>query len=88
MSLEFLNAFKFMKKESFLHNLDPRAKLVLALIYSIGGLLFNQIIPLLLIFLSLIPLIIVGRLFKQWIKRIGVKRLLLMILLHFILLCL
>ncbi len=70
MSLEFLNAFKFMKKESFLHNLDPRAKLVLALIYSIGGLLFNQIIPLLLIFLSLIPLIIVGRLFKQWIKSI------------------
>lgn len=70
MSLEFLNAFKFMKKESFLHNLDPRAKLMLALVYSIGGLLFNQIIPLLLIFLSLIPLIIVGRLFKQWIKSI------------------
>ena len=71
MSLEFLNAFKFMKKESFLHNLDPRAKLMLALVYSIGGLLFNQIIPLLLIFLSLIPLIIVGRLFKQWIKSIS-----------------
>ncbi len=70
MSLEFLNAFKFMKKESFLHNLDPRAKLMLALVYSIGGLLFNQIIPLLLIFLSLIPLIIVSRLFKQWIKSI------------------
>ena len=70
MSLEFLNAFKFMKKESFLHNLDPRAKLVLALTYSIGGLLFNQIIPLLIIFLSLIPLIIAGRIFKQWIKSI------------------
>lgn len=70
MSLEFLNAFKFMKKESFLHNLDPRAKLVLALTYSIGGLLFNQIIPLLIIFLSLIPFIIAGRIFKQWIKSI------------------
>ncbi|MFX1326247.1 MAG: energy-coupling factor transporter transmembrane component T family protein [Promethearchaeota archaeon] len=70
MSLEFLNAFKFMKKESFLHKLDPRAKLVLALIYTISALLFNQIVPLLLIFLSLVPLILIGRIVRQWIKSI------------------
>ena len=70
MSLEFLNAFKFMKKESFLHNLDPRAKLILAITYSINALLFNQIIPLLMIFISLIPLVIFGKILKQWIKSI------------------
>ena len=70
MSLEFLNAFRFMKKKSFLHNLDPRAKLVLALTYTINALLFNQIIPLLIIFLSLIPLVMIGRILKQWIKSI------------------
>jgi len=70
MSLEFLNAFKFMKKESFLHNLDPRAKLVLALTYTISALLFKQIIPLLIIFLSLIPLVIIGKILKQWLKSI------------------
>jgi len=70
MSLEFLNAFKFMKKDSFLHNLDPRTKLVFAVIYTISALLFKQIILLLLILLSLIPLILVGKLFKQWIKSI------------------
>ena len=70
MSLEFLNAFKYMKQKSFLHNLDPRAKLLLSLVYTIIALLFVQIIPLFLIFLSLIPLVLLGKIFKQWIKSI------------------
>ena len=70
MSLDFLNAFKFMKKKSFLHNLDPRAKLVLALVYTISALLFKQIVPLLFIFLSLIPLVIIGKIFRQWVNSI------------------
>ncbi|MBY8983472.1 MAG: energy-coupling factor transporter transmembrane protein EcfT [Candidatus Lokiarchaeota archaeon] len=70
MSLEFLNAFKFMRKESFLHNLDPRAKLFLAIVYTIVALLFNQIIPLFLILLSLVPLVVIGKIFRQWIKSI------------------
>jgi energy-coupling factor transport system permease protein len=59
-----------MKKKSFLHKLDPRAKLVLALTYAISALLFNQIIPLLLIFLSLIPFVLIGKILRQWIKSV------------------
>ncbi len=70
MSLEFLNAFKFMKKQSFLHKVDPRTKLILAIVYTISALLFNKIIPLLFIFLSLIPIVLLGKLFKEWIKSI------------------
>lgn len=70
MSLEFLNAFKFMRKDSILHNLDPRAKLFLAIVYTVSALLFNQIVPLFFIFLSLIPLVIIGKIFRQWVKSI------------------
>ncbi len=70
MSLEFLNAFKFIKKKSIMHKMDPRSKLVLSLIYTISALLFNEIIPLFFIFLSLVPIILLGKLFKQWIKSI------------------
>jgi len=70
MSLEFLSAFKFLKKETFLHNLDPRAKLLLAIIYTIEALLFQEILPLLLILISLLPIIIIGKLFKQWLKSV------------------
>ncbi len=70
MSLEFLNAFKFLKKDTFIHNLDPRAKLLFAIIYSISALMYVEIVPLLLIFLSLIPLVLIGKLFKEWMKSI------------------
>ncbi|MFX1279543.1 MAG: energy-coupling factor transporter transmembrane component T family protein [Promethearchaeota archaeon] len=70
MSLEFLEAFKFMKKNTFLHNLDPRVKLVLALVYTISALLYNQIVPLFFIFLSLLPLVVLGKILKQWLKSI------------------
>ncbi len=70
MSLEFLNSFKFMKKKSFIHNLDPRAKLIFSIVYTILALLFTEMIPLFVIFLSLIPLVLIGKLFRQWIKSI------------------
>jgi energy-coupling factor transport system permease protein len=70
MSLEFLNAFKFIRKKSFIHSLDPRAKLIFSIVYTISALLFTEIIPLLIIFLSLIPLILIGKIFRLWIKSI------------------
>jgi len=82
MSLEFLNAFKFMKKKTFVHNLDPRVKLLFSIIYTISAMLFVEIIPLLLIFLSLIPIVLYGKLFKQWIKSVrGLSILILFIIL-------
>jgi len=70
MSLEFLSAFKFLKKETFLHSLDPRTKLLLAITYTISALLFQEIMPLLLILITLLPVIIIGKLFKKWLKSV------------------
>ena len=81
MSLEFLNSFKFMKCDSFIHRLDPRIKLFFALVYTILALLFTEIIPLFVIFLSLIPIILIGKLWKQWLKSIrGLSFLILIII--------
>ena len=68
MSLQFLNAFKFLKKESFIHRLDPRTKLIFALIYTIQSLLFTELVPLLLIFITIIPIILLSKLQNQWLK--------------------
>ena len=68
MSLAFLEAFKFQTKDTIIHNLDPRVKLLFAVIYTIVCILFTEIIPLFLIFLTLIPLIVIGRLCKEVIK--------------------
>jgi len=68
MSLQFLHAFKFYKKDTFLHKLDPRAKLLFALIYTVSALMFTEIVPLMLILCTLLPLILIGKLFKEWMK--------------------
>ena len=68
MSLVFLEAFKFQTKNSLIHRLDPRSKLLLAIFYTIACIMFREIIPLLLIFLTLIPLIFIGKIYKEWLK--------------------
>ena len=70
MSLQFLDAFKFLKKNTLVHNFDPRSKLLFAIIYTIIALMFNEIVPLFILFLSLMPLIFIGRIFKSWFKSI------------------
>lgn len=70
MSLQFLNAFKFLKKETFVHDLDPRSKLLFAIIYTISALLFVDIVPLAIILLTLIPILLIGRMFTMWFKSI------------------
>jgi len=81
MGLDFLNAFKFMKEDSFLHELDPRSKLLLSIVYTICALLFTEFIPLLILLLSLIPFIISGKIFKKWMNSIkGISFLFIIIL--------
>jgi energy-coupling factor transport system permease protein len=70
MSLQFLNAFKFLGKESLIHKLDPRTKFLLAISYTVQSLVFTEVVPLLLIFISLVPVILLGKLLKQWLKSI------------------
>jgi len=81
MSLEILQAFKFQKKNSFIHNLDPRAKLLFSIVYSVSALLFTELVPLLVLLLTLIPLIFLGKMFKEWMRSIrGLSSLILIII--------
>ncbi len=81
MSLQFLEAFKFLKKKSLIHSLDPRAKLLFSFLYAIDALLFTEIIPLAFILLTILPVIFIGRLTKQWWKSIrGLSFLILLII--------
>lgn len=65
-----MEAFKFIQKKTIIHILDPRTKLLLAIIYSILAIIFEEIFILFFVFLSLFPFILAGQLFKKWIKSI------------------
>lgn len=59
-------AFRFQHKETFMHGLDPRTTLFMAVGFSIVGMLFLEIIPLLIILLSMIPFIALAKSLRQW----------------------
>nr|MDO8108844.1 energy-coupling factor transporter transmembrane component T [Candidatus Sigynarchaeota archaeon] len=66
MSINLLKGFEFKRKNTFLHNLDPRTKLVITIIYSILGLSFANILPLLFFLVTLLPLLFSGKIFRKW----------------------
>lgn len=68
MAINFLEAFKFKIKDTVIHNLDPRTKLYFAIIITIVSLCFNEIVPLLILFLAIIPLFLIGKIFTQWLN--------------------
>lgn len=59
-------AFRFQQKDTFMHRLDPRTTLYMAAAFSIIGLLFLDIIPLLLTLMLMLPFLAVARSLRQW----------------------
>ncbi len=66
MSINLLKGFEFKKKDSFLHHLDPRTKLVITIAYSVLALTFSNILPLTFFIVTLVPLLAAGRIMRRW----------------------
>ena len=65
MSMDFLETFKFKKKDSVIYNLDPRTKIFILLIYSILSLLFQNFFVLTALYLTLVLFFILAKDFKR-----------------------
>ena len=61
-----LEAFRFKRKDSFMHRLDPRTTLYMAVGFSILGMLFIEIVPLLMILGLILPFLALARSLRQW----------------------
>ena len=66
MSLKFVKAFEFLNQDTFLHRLDPRAKMVITLSLSILALIISSPLLQILLFLIVFPLIILGKIFSNF----------------------
>jgi energy-coupling factor transport system permease protein len=61
---------KYIKKDSKLHNLDPRAKLLLCITIILLSFLLTHPLVLLCIFLFVLSLSVIGKIHKEFFKRI------------------
>jgi energy-coupling factor transport system permease protein len=64
--MSFLEVFQYTRQDSIVHRLDPRAKLFMSIVLATASLLFLVIIPLLIIFCCLIPIIGAAKSLHRW----------------------
>jgi energy-coupling factor transport system permease protein len=68
LNLSFLEIFEYTRQDSIIHRLDPRAKLMMAIVSAVVSLLFLEILPLLLILAVLIPLLAAAKSLRRWLR--------------------
>ncbi|MBS7634414.1 energy-coupling factor transporter transmembrane protein EcfT [Candidatus Bathyarchaeota archaeon] len=68
--MSMFDGLKFRNISSPIHRIDPRAKFIYVLTFFIIAVFFNQLIPLLILFFSQIPLIIIAKVKKEWLRLI------------------
>ena len=64
--ISFLEVFQYTRQESLIHQLDPRSKLFLSITLATISLLYLNILPLLIIFLCLIPVLAAAKSLRRW----------------------
>lgn len=66
--MSFFNGLKFRNVSSPIHVIDPRAKLIYVCILFTVAVLFSQLISLLILFFSQIPLVLLARIKREWLR--------------------
>src|SRR5260370_28798753 len=66
MSLRTLEGFKFSTLKTPVHLLDPRTKFLIVIAVLVPALLFANIYVMIILLLSQLPLLLVGRVARRW----------------------
>ncbi|MEM2960035.1 MAG: energy-coupling factor transporter transmembrane component T [Candidatus Bathyarchaeia archaeon] len=68
--MSLFDGLRFRNISSPIHKIDPRAKFIYVCVLFIIAVLFNQLIPLLVIFFLQIPLVIIAKVRREWLHLI------------------
>ncbi|UCE29633.1 MAG: energy-coupling factor transporter transmembrane protein EcfT [Candidatus Bathyarchaeota archaeon] len=66
--MSVFDGLKFRRVHSPIHQLDPRIKLFYVLVIFAIAILFNQLIPLILLFLLQLPFVFIAGVQREWIR--------------------
>ena len=66
--MSLLEGLRFTKGDSPLHRMDPRVKFLMTMVIFTLAVLFLDLIPLVIIFTLQIPLVIYGKIWREWLK--------------------
>jgi len=66
--MSLLEGLRFSRGDSLLHRLDPRVKFILTVALFSASIIFFDLAPLIVIFLAQLPIVVVGRIGREWLK--------------------
>ncbi len=66
--MSMFDGFRFRRTSSPVHELDPRVKFLYVCIVFAIAVLFNQLLPLLVLFIIQVPFVVVARVQKEWVR--------------------
>ena len=66
--MSVFEGFKFRRVYSPIHQLDPRVKFFYVLVMFVVAVLFNQLLPLILLFLIQLPFVFIAGVQREWIR--------------------
>jgi energy-coupling factor transport system permease protein len=66
--MSLLEGLRFSRGDSPLHRLDPRVKFILTVALFSASIIFFDLAPLIVIFLAQLPIVVVGRIWREWLK--------------------
>lgn len=68
--MSLLESLRFTRGDTVIHNLDPRVKFLLTLVFFSVSVMFLDVVPLLLVFIVQIPLVFIAEVSNEWFKSI------------------
>lgn len=66
--MSLLEGLRFSRGSTSVHNLDPRVKFFMTTVIFAAAIMFMHMVPLLVIFLMQVPIVVVGRIEREWAK--------------------
>jgi energy-coupling factor transport system permease protein len=66
--MSIFSGFQFRKASTLIHNLDPRIKFVFVIIIFAVAIMFSELPVLIILFFALIPIVLVAKVQKEWIR--------------------
>jgi len=68
--MSLLESLRFTRGDTAIHNLDPRVKFMMTLVFFSTSVMFLHVVPLAFVFLIQIPLVLKAKVFSEWSKSI------------------
>jgi energy-coupling factor transport system permease protein len=68
--MSLLESLRFTRGDTVIHNLDPRVKFLMTIVFFSISVMFMHLIPLFIVFVVQIPLVLIAKVFREWFKSI------------------